>query len=54
MCVQSQLENHGSRITVLESRNYSPGELAAVKTQLDRIDAFLFGSQRDKSNVVKS
>jgi len=52
MCVQTQLQEQGDRITALESQNYSPGEVAAAKAQLDRIETFLFGSQRDKSNVV--
>jgi len=54
MCVQTQLQEQGDRIAALESGKYSPGDLAAVKAQMDKIDAFLFGSQRDKSNVVKS
>ena len=60
MCVQSQLEDHGSRLTALESQHNTPEDIAASRAELAMIKAYLFGAggvpgvPRDKSNVVKS
>lgn len=57
MCVQSQLENHGTRLTALESKHNTPEDIAAVLAELAIIKAYLFGTggmpdvPRDKSNI---
>ena len=57
MCVQSQLEDHGSRLTVLESKHNTQEDLATVLAKLEMIEAYLFGSggvpevPRDKSGL---
>ena len=57
MCVQSQLEDHGSRPTVLESKHNTPEDIAAVLTKLATIETYLFGASgvpdvpRDKSGL---
>ena len=58
MCVQSQLENHGKRLTALESKHNTPEDIAGVHAKLAMIETYLFGSggvpdvQRDKSNIM--
>ena len=44
MCVQSQLENQDTRITVLESKHSTPEDIAAVQAELAIIKAYLFGA----------
>ena len=44
MCVQSQLEDHGTRLTALESKHSTPEDIAAVKAELAMIKAYLFGA----------
>lgn len=58
MCVQSQLENHGTRLTALESKHNTPEDIAAVQAKLAMIETYLFGAggvpdvPRDKSNIM--
>jgi len=58
MCVQTQLQEQGDRITALEAQHNTPEDLAAVKAQMSKICVFLFGSDcvpdvpRDKSGLV--
>ena len=60
MCVQSQIEDHGTRLTALESKHNTPDDITAVLAKLAMIETYLFGVggvpgvPRDKSNVVKS
>ena len=57
MCVQSQLEDHGTRLTALESKHNTPEDIAAVKAELAMIETYLFGAggvsdvPRDKSGL---
>ena len=57
MCVHTELQEHGDRITVLESKNNTPEDLAAVQAELDNIKEYLFGvggmpaEPRDTSNI---
>ena len=57
MCVQSQLEDHGTRLTALESKHNTPEDIAAVQTDIAKIQAYLFGAGgapdvvRDKSGL---
>ena len=57
MCVQSQLEDHGTRLTALESKHNTPEDIAAARAELAMIKAYLFGAggvpdvQRDKSGL---
>jgi len=57
MCVQSQLQDHGSRLTALEGQHLSPEDLAALRADISRINAYLFGAgsapdvPRDKSGL---
>lgn len=44
MCVETQLQDHGTRLTVLESKNNTPEDLAAVQAELAMIRAYLFGA----------
>ena len=58
MCVQTELQDHGTRLTALESKNNTPDNLVALNAQVDKIYTYLFGGRcvpdvpRDKSNVV--
>lgn len=62
MCVQTQLQQQDTRISALEEQHYSPEDLAAIRAELMKIGAYLFGTgsvpdvPRDKSNIkaVKS
>lgn len=57
MCVQSQLEDHGTRLTALESKHNTPEDIAAAQAKLTIIEAYLFGAggvpdvPRDKSGL---
>lgn len=57
MCVQSQLEDHSTRLTALESKHNTPEDIAAVQAKLDMIETYLFGVggvpdvPRDKSGL---
>ena len=57
MCVQSQLEDHGTRLAALESKHNTLEDIAAVQAKLARIESYLFGAggvpdvPRDKSNI---
>ena len=57
MCVQSQLEDHKTRLTALESKHNTPEDIAVVQAELAMIKAYLFGSggvpdvPRDKSGL---
>ena len=57
LCVQSQLEDHSTRLTALESKHNTPEDIAVVQAELDIIKAYLFGAggvpnqPRNKSNV---
>ena len=57
MCVQTQLEDHGTRLIALESQHNTPEDIAAVLEKLAMIEAYLFGAgsapdvPRDKSNI---
>lgn len=57
MCVLSQLEDHDTRLTTLESKHNTPEDIAAVKAELALIKAYLFGAggvpdvSRDKSGL---
>jgi len=52
MNVKSELCDLRYRISTIETSKYSNEELEQINTKLNRITTFLFGSQRDKSNVV--
>ena len=58
MCVQSQLEDHGKRLTALESKHNTPDDITAVQAELAMIETYLFGAggvpgvPRDKSNIM--
>lgn len=58
MCVKTDLQDHGTRLTALESKHNMPEDLAAVRTELATIKAYLFGSggvpdvPRDKSGLA--
>ena len=57
MCVQSQLEDHRTRLTALESKHNTPEDIAAVQAKLAMIETYLFGAggvpgvPRDKSGL---
>ena len=57
MCVQSQLEDHGGRLTALESKHSTPNDITAVQAELAMIKTYLFGAgsapdmPRDKSGL---
>ena len=57
MCVQSQLEDHKTRLTALESKHNTPEDIAAVLAKLEMIETYLFGAggapdePRDKSGL---
>ena len=57
MCVQSQLEDHKTRLIALESKQNTPEDIAAVQTDIAKIQAYLFGASgvpdvpRDKSGL---
>ena len=57
MCVQSQLQDHGTRLTALESKHNTPEDIAAVQAELAMIKEYLFGASgvpgvpRDKSGL---
>ena len=57
MCVQSQLEDHGTRLTALESKHNTLGDITAVQAELAIIKTYLFGAggvpgvPRDKSGL---
>ena len=58
MCVQSQLEDHGTRLTALESKHNTPEDIAVIRAEMEMIKAYLFGAggvpdvPRDKSNIM--
>ena len=55
MCVQSQLEDHKTRLIALESKHNTPEDIAAVQTDIAKIQAYLFGASgvpRDKSGLA--
>lgn len=52
MCIESEIRELSSRISTIETVKYPMEELDIINTKLDRISAFLFGTERDKSNVV--
>lgn len=58
MCVHSQLEDHGTRLTALESKRNTPEDIAAIQAKLAMIETYLFGAggmpdvPRDKSNIM--
>lgn len=62
MCVKTDLQDHGTRLSALESKHNTPADIAAVQAKLAMIETYLFGAggvpdvPRDKSNikVVKS
>ena len=57
MCVQSQLEDHKTRLTALESKHNTPDDITAVQAELAMIKTYLFGvgcvpnGPRDKSGL---
>lgn len=52
MYVESEIQDLGTRLSAVEIEKYPRKELDIINTKLDRITAFLFGTERDKSNVV--
>ena len=58
MCVKTDLQDHGTRLTALESKHNTPEDIAAVQEELAMIKAYLFGAggvpdvPRDKSNIM--
>ena len=42
MCVETQLQDHGTRLTVLEGQHHTPEDLAALRADITRINAYLF------------
>ena len=44
MCVETQLQDHGSRLTALESKHNTPEDIAAVLAKLAMIETYLFGA----------
>ena len=44
MCVQSQLQDHGTRLIALEGKHNSPEDLAALQADITRINVYLFGA----------
>lgn len=44
MCVETQLQDHGSRLTVLEDRHSTPEDIAVLRADITRINAYLFGA----------
>lgn len=60
MCVKTDLQDHGTRLTALEGQHHPQEDLAALRADITRINAYLFGAggapdvPRSKSNVVKS
>lgn len=57
MCVLSQLEDHDTRLTTLESKHNTPEDITAVQAKLATIESYLFGAggvsdvPRDKSGL---
>ena len=57
MCVETQLQDHGTRLTTLEKQHDSPEDIAALRSDIARINAYLFGAgsapdvPRSKSNI---
>lgn len=57
MCVETQLQDHGSRLTTLEGQHYSPEDMAALRVDITKINAYLFDAgsapdaPRSKSNI---
>lgn len=57
MCVKTDLQDHGTRLTALELKHNTPEDLAAVQAELAMIEAYLFGAggvpekPRDKSGL---
>ena len=58
MCVKTDLQDHGTRLTALESKHNTPEDITAVQEELAMIKAYLFGAggvpdvPRDKSNIM--
>lgn len=57
MSIQQQLKDIETRLTALElqqkaQNDIGPSDVAIINMQLHRVSMYLFGSQRDKSNVV--
>lgn len=58
MCVKTDLQDHGTRLTALESTHNTPADIAAVHAKLTTIETYLFGAgsvpdvPRDKSGLV--
>ena len=57
MCVKTDLQDHGTRLTALESKHNTPEDIAAVHAKLAMIEKYLFGAggvpdvPRDKSGL---
>ena len=57
MCVETQLQDHGTRLTALEDQHNTPEDMAALRADITRINAYLFGDgsapdvPRSKSNI---
>lgn len=44
MCVKTELQDHGTRLTALEATHNTPEDIAAVQAELATIKAYLFGA----------
>ena len=44
MCVKTDIQDHGSRLTVLEGQHHTPEDMAALRADITRINAYLFGA----------
>lgn len=57
MCVKTDIQDHCTRLTALESKHNTPEDLAAVQAKQEIIEAYLFGAggvpdvPRDKSGL---
>ena len=57
MCVKTDLLDHGTRLTALESKHNTPEDIAVVLAKLATIETYLFGAggapdvMRDKSGL---
>ena len=51
------MQDHGTRLTTLEKQHYSPEDMVALRADITRINAYLFGAgsapdvPRDKSGL---
>lgn len=57
MSIQHEIEDIKTRLAALELQQQAqddigPSDVAIINMQLHRVSKYLFGSQRDKSNVV--